>query len=87
MGMDQAKEYLNKLNYNKNIFYAKTALSACQNCDIIVITTEWPEFKELDWQAISSQTSLPIIIDLRNILDASKLESLGLKYYCLGRVK
>lgn len=90
IGMDNTKKYLenlydNKINYKKNVFFAKTALSACKNSDIILITTEWPEFKKLAWGAINSQTDLPIIIDLRNILESDKLKSLGFKYYCLGR--
>ncbi|CAF4454043.1 unnamed protein product [Rotaria sp. Silwood2] len=76
MGMPGTKKYLAALNY-KNIFYAQTALSACQNSDIILITTEWAEFKTLPWETIKSQTKAPIILDLRNILDADQLNSIG----------
>ncbi|CAF2962328.1 unnamed protein product [Rotaria sp. Silwood2] len=83
MGMPGTKKYLAALNY-KNIFYAQTALSACQNSDIILITTEWAEFKTLPWETIKSQTKAPIILDLRNILDADQLNSIGYRYYCIG---
>lgn len=84
MGMLHTKKYLEALNYN-NIFYATTALSACQNSDLILITTEWAEFKALPWETIKSQTKNPIIIDLRNILDADQLNSIGYKYHCIGQ--
>ncbi|WP_410521007.1 UDP binding domain-containing protein [Candidatus Tisiphia endosymbiont of Beris chalybata] len=84
MGMLHTKKYLEALNYN-NIFYATTALSACQNSDLILITTEWAEFKALPWETIKSQTKNPIIIDLRNILDADQLSSIGYKYHCIGQ--
>ncbi|KAJ6645024.1 hypothetical protein Bhyg_00225 [Pseudolycoriella hygida] len=106
LGMNYAKKYFD--NLNKNLFYAETALSACQNSDIILITTEWPEFKDLNWQSMGSScdlhandvtlthvtqdtrripANLPIIIDLRNILDADKLKSLGFKYYSIGHAQ
>ncbi len=78
IGMNNAKKKL------ENVFFADFALSACQNSDIILVTTEWLEFKYLDWWLIRQQVKSPIIIDFRNILDGNMLKSLGFKYYLIG---
>lgn len=86
MGMLHTKKYLEALNY-KNIFFAKAAFSACQNSDVILITTEWPEFTTLPWENVKTQAKNPIIIDLRNILDGDHLKSIGFSYHCIGHGK
>jgi UDPglucose 6-dehydrogenase len=83
VGLDNAQKYLESLGY-KNLSYADSAVSACQNSDIIVISTEWSEFKDLDWSHIYSKIKSPIIMDLRDILDASKLKDIGFRYYSIG---
>lgn len=81
MGIDNTKNELKDLEY-KNLVYSDSALSACQNSDVILITTEWSEFRNLDFALIRSYN--PIIIDLRNLLDSQQLKTLGFKYYRLG---
>ncbi|XVN42644.1 MAG: UDP-glucose/GDP-mannose dehydrogenase family protein [Candidatus Rickettsia vulgarisii] len=83
MGNNHTKKYLEDLNY-KNINFADSAIMTCQNSSVIIIATEWQEFKDLDWEIISKQDKLPIIIDLRNILNPTKMKNLGFKYYCIG---
>ena len=68
----------------KNVFFADSALSACKNSDIIIVATEWSEFKDLDWSLIRHQVKSPIILDLRHILDGDMLKALGFKYYLIG---
>lgn len=51
----------------------------------IVIATEWPDFKDLDWPYIRSQVANPLIIDGRNLLDAKLLRGLGFTYEGVGR--
>jgi len=51
----------------------------------IIIATEWPEFKDLDWEIIKKQMTEPIIIDGRNLLDPSKMRELGFLYEGIGR--
>ncbi|WPY00991.1 UDP-glucose/GDP-mannose dehydrogenase family protein [Candidatus Trichorickettsia mobilis] len=62
-----------------------SAIEACVGADAIIITTEWPEFRELDFDIIYQQLKTPIIIDLRNILDVTHLQQKGFKYYAVGR--
>ncbi len=78
VGMNNAKKEI------KNIFFVDSALSACQNSDIIIVATEWLEFRDSDWSLIYNQVKSPIILDLRHILDGNMLKALGFKYYLIG---
>jgi UDPglucose 6-dehydrogenase len=53
---------------------------AAKDADAIVLLTEWPEFRELDWQLIAEQAPGAIVVDTRNVLDGAKLEQAGLTY-------
>ncbi|WP_347939077.1 UDP-glucose dehydrogenase family protein [Rickettsia oklahomensis] len=69
---------------NKNLLYLDLAVEACKSTDIIVIATEWLEFKELNFQEIYNLVKSPIIIDLRNILDSEVVKKIGFRYYAVG---
>jgi UDPglucose 6-dehydrogenase len=83
IGMDNTKQYFKKFNYDK-MFFASDEVSACHNSDIIIVATEWSNFKDLDWATIHAQVKSPIIMDFRNILDSAELKSTGFKYYPIG---
>ncbi len=51
----------------------------------IVVATEWPDFRDLDWARIKAAMAKPIIIDGRNLLDAKLLRELGFTYEGVGR--
>ena len=53
--------------------------------DAIIIATEWPEFKELDWSAIKGIMRRPIVIDGRNLLDPQEMKRLKFIYEGVGR--
>ena len=77
-GMANTKKYLDSLNCASSIELAT------KDADAIVIATEWPEFKEIKWKYIRTLVKNPVIIDLRNILDAKQVEDAGFKYYRVG---
>ena len=60
---------------------------AAKGADALVIITDWPEFKELDFDRIKSTMKKPVIIDTKNMLDDRRLESGGMAYYGVGRGK
>ncbi len=62
-----------------------TALEALRGADAAVIVTEWPEFAELDWQAVRATMKTPVMIDGRNLLDPAKLKAAGFAYEGVGR--
>ncbi len=65
--------------------YAKDIYDTAENADVLVILTEWPEFKELDLQYLKTKMRHHNIVDLRNLLQPTKAESDGFVYRCIGR--
>jgi UDPglucose 6-dehydrogenase len=53
---------------------------AAKGADAIVVLTEWPEFRELNWPLIAEQASGAVVIDTRNLLDARAMSETGLTY-------
>jgi UDPglucose 6-dehydrogenase len=58
--------------------------TAIEGADAIVIATEWPEFRELDWCALAERVRPPIVIDGRRLLDADAVQAAGLHYHAVG---
>ncbi|MGH2850665.1 MAG: UDP-glucose dehydrogenase family protein, partial [Solirubrobacteraceae bacterium] len=52
--------------------------------DAVVLVTEWPEFLELDWEAVAGAMSGTLVIDGRNVLDRAAIEAAGLTYEGMG---
>ncbi len=61
------------------------AYAACDNADAVVIATEWPVFKELDWVRIKNAMRQPVLIDGRNLLDPAVMRTNGWMYEGVGR--
>jgi UDPglucose 6-dehydrogenase len=53
--------------------------------DVLVILTEWPEFRSLDLERAKALLSGSAIVDTRNILDPQTVRTAGLKYDGVGR--
>ena len=66
-----------------NIHILKNQYTNIQECDALVICTEWKEFWDPDMKTISALKD-SVIFDGRNILDAMNIESNGIKYYGIG---
>jgi len=63
-----------------------TALDALDGADAVVLVTEWPEFRELDWGGeVKRRLRQPVVIDGRNFLDRDALEAAGFTYEGIGR--
>ena len=58
---------------------------AATGCDGLVLCTEWPEYRHLDWQAIVRRVRAPVVVDGRNYLDVEALTSAGFKVLRVGR--
>jgi UDPglucose 6-dehydrogenase len=61
------------------------AYTAARGSDALVVLTEWPEFKDLDFKAIKAAMKKPVIIDGRNLLDGDYLIKQGFIYSGIGR--
>jgi UDPglucose 6-dehydrogenase len=71
--------------WRDRVYAAADACSAARGADVVVIMTEWQEFKRLDLARVSRLMTTPIIVDLRNIYDADDLVKLGFAYHSVGR--
>src|SRR5262249_61079001 len=60
-GMEQAKPLL------PDVHYCRSAYSAAEGADAIVIATEWEQFRALDLARLKGIMIQPVIVDLRNI--------------------
>ena len=56
-----------------------------QDCDALMVVTEWNEFKQLDLGRIKSLMKKPVIFDGRNIYDPDQIRQLGFIYRAIGR--
>ena len=62
----------------------ETAEACVADVDAIVVATEWPEFRGLDWAAIRTSVRHPLVIDGRRLLDPILLRALGFRYLVVG---
>ncbi|MBS0520060.1 MAG: UDP-glucose/GDP-mannose dehydrogenase family protein [Proteobacteria bacterium] len=67
------------------VTFAKTAYEAATQADVLVVITEWHEFRGLDPRRIKEAMHQPRIVDLRNIFDPEEMRSLGFTYEGIGR--
>ncbi|WP_349867074.1 UDP-glucose/GDP-mannose dehydrogenase family protein [Leifsonia sp. WHRI 6310E] len=65
--------------------YAETAEEAAAGADIVVLITEWPEFRGLDPVALGEIVGEKRVIDGRNVLDPASWRAAGWSYRGLGR--
>jgi len=64
---------------------ADSALEALDGADAVVLVTEWPELRELDWAEAGARMRNRLIVDGRNMLDPAELRALGFAYEGIGR--
>ncbi len=67
------------------IAFADSPLDAVRDADAVVLVTEWPEFIDLDWQAVAQAMRGTLVIDGRNALDPQAIRATGLTYEGIGR--
>ena len=67
------------------VTYCDAPMEALRKADAVVLVTEWPEYRDLDWAAIKEILGNPLILDGRNFLDQHELERLGYRYIGVGR--
>ncbi|MGF1602291.1 MAG: UDP-glucose dehydrogenase family protein [Thermosynechococcaceae cyanobacterium] len=53
-------------------------------CDALVLVTDWPAFREVNYQKIAPLMVKPVLIDGRNYLDKTALQAAGFKYVGIG---
>jgi len=54
--------------------------SALRDCDAAVLVTEWPQYRELDWEGLARSMRTAIMLDGRLVLDRARLTRAGFRY-------
>jgi UDPglucose 6-dehydrogenase len=67
------------------IDYCMDAYEVADGADMLVVATEWNQFRNLDLEQVRDRMRNPIVVDLRNVYDPKKMRSLGFTYDCIGR--
>ena len=73
-----------EFNNLKNIKYCTNLREACKNSDLLIIHTEWNEFKQLNFKNLVRKNNFKVY-DLRNLYSPEKMKKNKLNYYCIGR--
>ena len=68
----------------KNVSFSENIKSACIDADMIIIHTEWNDFKALNFKKLSSKKNI-IVYDMRNILSPDKMKKDKINYFGIGR--
>ena len=78
-GMHEAREML------KDVIWCDSAYDTMPDADVLVIITEWNEFRALDLARVKSLMKSPVMVDLRNIYDPKDMAEKGFDYHSIGR--
>jgi UDPglucose 6-dehydrogenase len=78
-GMEAAKKVLSE------VVFARDMYDVAEDADALVLTTEWNEFRFLDWDRVKALLRSPTVVDLRNIYDPVRMRARGFDYLCVGR--
>jgi UDPglucose 6-dehydrogenase len=68
----------------KNCKFEKNIKDNCKNSDLIILHTEWDEFKTIDFKKINKNKNLKVY-DLRNLFNYDEMRDKKIKYYSIGR--
>ena len=68
----------------KNCNYKKNIKSNCNNADLVILLTEWDEFKSLDFKKIVKKSKFKVY-DLRNLYSAKEMKKNKINYHSVGR--
>ena len=74
----------NEFKNNKNLKFEKTLSKACLGSDLIIINTEWDEFKSIDFKKVVKKNNFKIY-DMRNLYNPIELKKRNIKYFSIGR--
>ncbi|HET9145413.1 MAG TPA: UDP-glucose/GDP-mannose dehydrogenase family protein, partial [Sphingomicrobium sp.] len=67
------------------IEFAADAYAAADGADVLVIVTEWDEFRALDLDKVAGSLRGKVLVDLRNVYDPAEVAEAGLAHFGIGR--
>jgi UDPglucose 6-dehydrogenase len=60
-------------------------LLVAKGVDALIVLTEWPQFRSLDWPELAGVVRQQVVVDTRNLLDADVLRRAGFDWTGLGK--
>ena len=76
--------YKKEFSKLKNVSHKATIKSAIEGSDLVIIHTEWNEFKSINFKNLVKGKKF-IIFDMRNIYSSTKIKDQGFKYFSVGQ--
>ena len=67
------------------LYYAMDAYDCARGADVLVIATEWNEFRALDFARLEQLMKSKTVVDLRNVYEPARMAALGFRYTSVGR--
>ena len=68
-----------------NLHYAESAMEAAAGADLVLVLTEWEQYRTLDPDELGKVVAVKAMLDGRNALDPAKWRAAGWSYRALGR--
>ncbi len=79
--MDEARHDL-----GDQVTWAESPVDAVRGARVLVLVTEWNEFRKPDWKEIQGVMAAdPVVFDGRNIWSPRRMLKAGFEYHCIGR--
>lgn len=71
-------------NPSSEVVCCSSPEDVAEDTDALVLTTEWPEYRDLDWEKLAQSMRSPVILDGRNSLDRGRLTRAGFRVSALA---
>jgi UDPglucose 6-dehydrogenase len=79
-GMESARPLL-----PESVVYCRDALDAARGADLLVVLTEWNEFRAIAPERLREAMRGNLIVDLRNLYEPAAMQAAGFRYHSIGR--
>lgn len=66
------------------VYYASDMYDAALDADVLLLLTEWNEFRLPSWEVVKKSMNRPLVLDGRNIYDRKEMKERGFSYHCIG---
>ncbi len=68
-----------------SVSFETDLLDSTKGSDVVVLVTEWPEFRTVDLDKVKKNLKQPNMVDGRNVFNPKEMKKLGFNYISVGR--
>lgn len=68
-----------------SVTFETNLLDSTKNSDVVILVTEWPEFKTVDLDKVKKNLKHANMVDGRNVFNPKEMKKLGFNYISIGR--